>query len=146
MYHVFISFEVVIHNYQTFIFHLDFFRCFTEKELPMRLNPIHILIFIVITIPCLQGQNYTIKNLEKRVKLLEKKVSVLERKSIDLFMESKWHGLKKNMKKKDVQSKLGLPDRIGKFAHGGEIWGFSNATLKFDRNGSLEYWSKPLRN
>ena len=125
---------------------LVFFRCFTEKELPMRLNPIHILIFILITIPCLQGQNYRIKNLEKRVKLLEKKVSVLERKSIDLFMESKWNGLKKDMKKKDVQSKLGLPDRIGKFTHGGEIWGFSNATLKFDKNGSLKYWSKPLRN
>jgi len=112
----------------------------------MRAKPIHIIIIILIIIPCLKGQNYIVKDLEKRVQQLEKKVLNLERRSIDTLIESRWHKLKKNMKKKDVRSTFGSPDRIGKFTHGGEFWGFSNATLRFDKNGSLEYWSKPLCN
>ena len=112
----------------------------------MRARPIHIIFLVLIIIPFLKGQNNTFKDLEKRVEQLEGKVFDLERKSIDTLIESRWHKLKKNMKKKDVQSTFGFPDRIGKFTYGGELWGFSNAILRFDKNGSLEYWTKPLRN
>ncbi|HIB33323.1 MAG TPA: hypothetical protein EYO45_09530 [Candidatus Marinimicrobia bacterium] len=112
----------------------------------MRSKPVHILILLFISIPCLQGKNQNIRDLENRVTDLEKKVSDLEQKSIDLFSESEWRNLKKGMKKQDVKSKLGMPDRIGKFSHGSELWGFSNATLKFDKDGSLKHWSKPFRN
>ena len=112
----------------------------------MRSKPIHIIFLVLIIIPFLKGQNNTFKDLEKRVEQLEGKVFDLERRSIDTLIESRWHKLKKNMKKKDVQSTFGSPDRVGYFAYGGELWGFSNAILRFDKNGSLEYWTKPLRN
>ena len=112
----------------------------------MRAKPIHIIIIILIIIPCLNGQNNSYRNLEKRVKQLEEKVFDLEQRSIDTLIESRWHKLKKNMQKKDVRSTIGSPDRIGKFTYGGELWGFSNAILRFDEDGRLENWTKPLRN
>ena len=78
----------------------------------MRSKPIHIIFLVLIIIPFLKGQNNTFKDLEKRVEQLEGKVFDLERKSIDTLIESRWHKLKKNMKKKDVQSTFGSPDRV----------------------------------
>ena len=66
----------------------------------MRSKPIHIIFLVLIIIPFLKGQNNTFKDLEKRVEQLEGKVFDLERRSIDTLIESRWHKLKKNMKKK----------------------------------------------
>ena len=39
---------------------------------------------------------------------------------------------------------IGNPDRVGKYPNGDEFWGFKNFTLKFNKNGRLESWTKPF--
>ena len=84
-----------------------------------------------------------ISELEKRVIYLEKQVEELKRNSNNDFLESKLGNLKKGINKINIKNDLGDPDRIGKYSNGDEIWGFKNFTLRFDKNGKLNNWSKP---
>jgi len=104
------------------------------------------LVFTQFLINGIYGDNANIVSLENRVEYLEKKIVELELKIDKKNYNIKWKDLKRGLSKIKIQSSFGQPDRKGKFSNGDELWGFQNYTLKFDKNGKLENWSKPFVN
>ena len=92
------------------------------------------------------AENSRIKGLEKRIDYLEDRVEKLEKKVSNHSLNLLWQDLTKGVSKNKIQHSFGNPDRKGKFSNGDELWGFSNYTLKFDKNGKLKNWSKPFAN
>ncbi len=82
--------------------------------------------------------------LEKRILYLERQVAELKKESINKLLDNKWRHLKKGLNKDRILNEIGNPDRVGKYSNGEEIWGFKNFTLKFNKNGILESWTKPF--
>jgi len=101
--------------------------------------------FIFIFDYLIFAKDLNIVELEKRVIYLENQISELkyhiQLKSIN---KKKWDKIKSGDNKKVIKNTIGTPDRIGKFKNGGEIWGFNNHTLIFDKYGKLKNWSKPF--
>ncbi|OUW78268.1 MAG: hypothetical protein CBD77_04575 [bacterium TMED217] len=90
------------------------------------------------------ANNIPIIELEKRIFSLERQVAELKNESINKFLDNKWKNLKKGLNKNSIKNDIGNPDRIGKYSNGDEIWGFKKFTLKFNKNGILESWTKPF--
>ena len=107
---------------------------------------ISFLVFTYFLINGTYGNNSRPISLEDRVKHLEKKIVELELKIDKKNHNIKWKDLKRGLSKIKIQSSFGRPDRKGKFSNGDELWGFQSYTLKFDKNGNLENWSKPFVN
>jgi len=103
------------------------------------------LIIIVYFDYLIIAKELNMEEIEKRIVYLENQVSELKHniqlKSID---SKKWEALKNGDNKKAITKLIGTPDRIGKFNNGGELWGFNNYTLIFDKDGNLKNWSKPF--
>ena len=105
---------------------------------------IAILFVVFFSNYTLFAKDLNIISLEKRIVYLEKQVEELKKKSMNTELDRKWGSLKRGEKKIKIKNKLGNPDRVGKYSNGDEIWGFKNFTLKFDKNGRLQKWSKPF--
>ena len=90
------------------------------------------------------ANNSHITELEKRVLYLERQVEELKKESKSNILDNKWRRLKKGLYKDIIKNDIGNPDRVGKYSNGEEIWGFKNFTLKFNKNGMLESWTKPF--
>jgi hypothetical protein len=105
---------------------------------------IAILFLVFFSNYTLFAKDSNIISLEKRIVYLEKQVEELKKKSMNTELDRKWGSLKRGEKKIKIKNELGNPDRVGKYSNGDEIWGFKNFTLKFDKNGRLQKWSKPF--
>tara|TARA_Y100000768_G_C23954735_1_gene672151 strand:+ start:574 stop:906 length:333 start_codon:yes stop_codon:yes gene_type:complete len=106
-----------------------------------------ILILVFLSNIChdkITANNSNIIELEKRILSLERQVAELKKESINKILNNKWRHLKKGLNKDSIKKDIGNPDRIGKYSNGDEIWGFKNFTLKFNKNGFLESWTKPF--
>lgn len=106
----------------------------------------HLIIFLLFLYNISSAEDSKITGLEKRVEFLEHKVKELELKITSNASKLFLRELKRGVSKTKIKNNFGNPDRIGKYSNGDELWGFQNYTLRFDKNGKLQNWSKPFSN